>query len=267
MENLTIIRDSGALRALFASDLKSDSISFSEYGAARLLTVAEHAAATEILIEYEGKAAFVGVGDRNTDVLAALGAARAGGACIYPTIIRTKLDLARDPAAEGLMLTVRHMKGAVNVPISRERTLAHISDTYHRMIKKFAPSVIVAYHGMHRSYNTDVLLGFGPAHEYIGGKKGAFAFRRVFRSALNEELKKRGMKTLTVKIARSHFTGANNYTLFHHVKEYNDAARGKRLGIHAEFNRRGRVNADGLPSAEYQIAAQLLAQCAMEWTL
>jgi len=256
---LIIIRSREELRAFTALAMKKtdNSICFSEYGGTRLLAVAEHAVTTEILINYEGKAVSVGVGDRNTDVLAT---------CIYPTIIRTKLDLARDPAKEGLTLDVKHRKSVVSVPISRERkTLAHIADTYHKAIKKFAPSVIVTYHGMHRSYNTDVLLGFGPLHEYIGGKKNAFAFRRVFRTMLNDELKKRGLTPMTIKIARSHFTGSKNYTLSHYVKEYNDATRGKRVGIHAEFNRRGRAATGGLPSVEYQIAAQLLARCAKEW--
>ncbi|MBI4014383.1 MAG: hypothetical protein HY365_00325 [Candidatus Aenigmarchaeota archaeon] len=268
MENLMIIRDRSELQALAGTKKTDNSIYFSEYGRTRLLAAAEHAVATEITIKYGGKTVSVGIGDRNTDVLAALGAAHAGGVCIYPTIIRTKLDLARDPLEEGLTLAVKHEKSIISVPISNEqKTLAHIAGTYHNMIKKFAPSVIVAYHGMHRSYNTDVLLGFGHSHEFMGGKKNGFAFRRVFRAALNDELKKRGLEPMTVKIARSHFTGSNNYTLIRHVKEHNDATREKRMGVHVEFNRSGRVSANGLPSPEYQIAAQILAQCAKEWTL
>ncbi|MBI4018884.1 MAG: hypothetical protein HY364_01355 [Candidatus Aenigmarchaeota archaeon] len=246
-----------------------------DYSRNKILIVAEHAQTTRIKSPKHGKKAYIGIGDANTATLAKLGAWHSQSAYIIPTILRTELDLARPSDAEGMRLRVLpfmadegHEETESHIPISTNKNLMHIFEFYHKTIESLNPKLILSYHGMHSHRQADVLLGFGPDRSYIGGSKNAFSFRRFFVKRLKERLKERNVRIdITVKVSKSLFTGSKNYTLYRHVKEYNEKNSDIRFGIHVEFNRHGRVMKEhpSLPKLRYQIAAQVLAECAEEW--
>jgi len=246
-----------------------------DYSRSRMLIVAEHAQTARIESPKHGKKAYIGIGDANTATLAKLAAWHSQSAYIIPTILRTELDLARPSDAEGMKLRVLPFmadegreEAESHVPISTNKSLMHIFEFYHKTIESMNPRIMLSYHGMHSHRQADVLLGFGPDRSYIGGGKNAFSFRRFFVKRLKDRLKERNVRIdISVKVSKSLFTGSKNYTLYRHVKEHNEKNGDRRFGIHVEFNRHGRVMKEhpSLPKLRYQIAAQVLAECAEEW--
>lgn len=239
----------------------------------RILITAEHAKTARIKSPEHGKEAYIPIGDANTGELARLGAWHLQSAYMIPQVLRTEIDLSRSLEANDLTLTVfpigaEEQDKKIEVPLNTAKNLIHVSEFYHKKIEGLNPKAILAYHGMHSKHKMDILLGFGPDRNYIGGAKNAFAFKELFEDRLNQTLKELKIRTdISIKVAKSLFTGAKNYTLYRHVGEYNKKNKEKRLGIHVEFNRYGRkMNAyPELPKLRYQIAAQVLAECAGEW--
>lgn len=241
----------------------------------KILITAEHAQTTRIKSPEYGEDAYVGIGDMNTDELAKLAAYYSKCSYIVPTLLRTEIDLSRPPGAENLILHVIPLKadpskktGKKKVAISTKKNFRHIADFYHKKIEKINPRFILAYHGMHSHRKMDILLGFGPDRKYIGGSKNAFKFKKMFKERLTKRLKEANIRDdLIVKVGKSLFTGTKNYTLYNHVKKHNEKTKEKRFGMHVEFNMRGRrmKKYSVLPKLRYQVAAQVLVECAEEW--
>lgn len=240
----------------------------------RILITAEHAQSTRISAPQHGDGAHIGVGDTNTAKLMKLAAWHMKAAYMYPALLRTDIDLAREPGMRmKLKASIVHKEISrrlvTDVDINTIKELLHVAEFYHKKIEELKPRTIVTFHGMNMPNNTDILLGFGPERAYIGGAKNAFAFKKMFNERLSQRLEERKInKEIVVKIGRTLFTGAKNYPLFRHIKDYNDKHKANRLGIHAEFNRRGRLmrKHPDIPKLSYQVAAQVLAECAEEWS-
>ncbi len=238
------------------------------YSKDRILITAEHAATKKLFMPEYGKRAFVGIGDKNTDKLAKLAAFHINGAYMIARILRTQVDLSR-PYKE--FKKARLYAGLFNVEEQRKtKVLIHkdigkadILFFFHRKIEELKPRAILSFHGMHMRYKPDIILGFGPGRRYFDRP---FEFRDFFHERLGSTLDSLKMDNeFDIKIGKKLFTGTKNYTLYRHVKEFK--GRPKRLGIHVEFNLRGRIreSTNELPKLRYQVAAQILADCLKEW--
>jgi len=249
---------------------------FLGYERNKILITAEHAKTKKILKPKYGKNAFIGIGDKNTDKLARLAAFYIGGAYLIPKILRTEVDLSRPPKMldKNMKLFVKLFNAddatKISVPIHRDKKQIGVIVFFHNLISRLNPKVILSYHGMHIRNKPDIFLGFGPNRKYIGGTKNALKFRNFYKEKLEEILDKLGFDPLDIKIGKKLFTGTQNFTLYKHVYEFNKKQtkeKDKRVGIHVEFNLRGRIrkSTNELPKLRYQIAAQVLAECAKRW--
>ena len=189
---------------------------------------------------------------------------------ISTSLSRYYADLCRPP---GQFSTLRVKinksdRDFTRLPINWDESSVKVSKTFHRTIEKMNPRIILSYHGMHTRNDTDILLGFGPEKSYSLGNKNAFKFRDFFKEVLRQRLSEAGLRNdIIVKISKNLFTGSNNYTLFKHIAEYNKKNSKKRLGIHVEFDRRGRKmkKYPPVPRLRYQVAGQVLVECAKIW--
>ena len=241
------------------------------YNKNRILITAEHAETKKLFLPEYGKAAFVGIGDKNTDKLAKLASHKIGCAYMISRVLRTQVDLSRSYKE---FKTAKLYAGLFNIKdykkakifIHRDIEKANILFFFHNKIEELNPRVILSFHGMHLRYKPDILLGFGPGRRYFDKP---FEFRDFFRSKLNDALASLNLENdLDIKIGKRLFTGTKNYTLYRHIKKFNDKQKSKkRLGIHVEFNLRGRIrkSTNELPKIKYQVAAQVLADSLEEW--
>lgn len=248
-----------------------------KYKKTRVLITAEHAETSRIPVigikTESGEEPFIPVGDKNTDKLAKLAAKSVNGAYILSRLPRTTIDMSRSP---------KELKKNVTVPVKifgtkkmMTRLLVHKSPKKERILKRYQrrvnrlhPEVILSYHGMHHRHRSDITLGFGPNKIYIGGRKYAVLFTRLFKKRLKVAFAEHKLKD-GLKIRRSKYTflGRSNYTLKRNVRLYNKKYKKKRMGIHVEFNLRGRTRRDSkeVPKLRYQVAAQVLACTAAEF--
>ena len=223
---------------------------FKGYKKSRVLFTAEHAVTRRL----RTKSGIVfGVGDVNTGLLARLGAYHARGAYLIPRKSRIRVDLCRPGSqlGKGVRLFAKILEGPGKreyISIHKDRKALGYFLNYHRIIEELAPHKIVSVHGMAKDRKFDVMLGFGKRWNFIGGKRNAFKFRREFKERLESE----GIE-LKVAIAKNLFTGQTNYTLRRHVQEWNKAHPGeKRIGVHVEWNSKGRGKKGSCPSVDYQ---------------
>jgi hypothetical protein len=238
----------------------------------RILITAEHAETKKLFLPEYGKTAFVGIGDKNTDKLAKLASNKIKCAYMISRILRTQVDLSR-PYKDfrkarlyaGLFNVKFHKK--TKILIHKDIAKANILLFYHKRIEELNPRAIMSFHGMHLRYKPDILLGFGPGRRYFDKP---FEFREFFQSRLTNALESLKLENnMDIKISKKLFTGTKNYTLYKHIKEFNDEQRPKkkRLGIHVEFNLRGRIrkSTNELPGLRYQVASQVLAESLRQW--
>jgi len=245
------------------------------YSRNRILITAEHAETKKLFLPEYGERAFVGIGDKNTDKIAKLAAFHTECAYMIPRILRTKVDLSRSykefktaKLYAGLFnINEKKMKKA-KIFIHRDIEKANVLFFFHNKIEKLNPRAILSFHGMHLRYKPDILLGFGPGRRYFDKP---FEFRDFFHERLKNAFTNLNLKNdLDIKIGQKLFTGTKNYTLYRHVKQFNDKEKSKskkRFGIHVEFNLRGRIRktTNELPKLRYQVAAQVLADSLEEW--
>ena len=243
------------------------------YSKNRILITAEHAETKKLFLPKYGKDVYAGIGDKNTGKLAKLASYRIGCAYMIPRILRTQVDLSRSykefksvALYAGLFNIKKYRK--TKVLIHRDIEKANILFFFHNKIEKLRPRAILSFHGMHLRYKPDILLGFGPGRKYFDKP---FAFREFFQSNLTDALNIMALENnLDIKISKKLFTGTKNYTLYKHIKKFNDKQKSKskkRIGIHVEFNLRGRIRktTNEVPKIKYQIAAQILADSLREW--
>ncbi len=248
-----------------------------KYKKTHVLITAEHAETARIPVigvkTKSGKKPFIPVGDKNTDKLAKLAAKSVHGAYILSHLPRTTIDMSRSP---------KELKKDVTIPVKiagtkkmMARLMVHdspkkelILKRYQRRVDKLHPEIIISYHGMHRRHKSDITLGFGPNKIYIGGRKYANLFTKYFNTRLKEALEIKNLKDgLKVRRSKYIFLGRANYTLKKNVSLYNRKHKKKRMGIHVEFNLRGRTRKSSkeVPKLRYQVAAQVLARSAVEF--
>jgi hypothetical protein len=240
------------------------------YSKNKILIIAEHAETKKLFLPEYGSKAFIGIGDKNTDKLAKLASHRIRCAYIIPRILRTQVDLSRSykefreaSLSAGLFNAEGDRKA--RIPIHMDIDKASILFFFHNKIEDLNPKAILSFHGMHPRYKPDIILGFGPKRKYFDRP---FEFREFLQTRLKDAFSSLGLENgLDIKISKNLFTGTKNYTLYKHVKEFNENSRKKRLGIHVEFNLRGRLTktTKELPKLRYQVAAQVLAECLEEW--
>ena len=236
----------------------------------RIVFAAPHKVTERIYVDEKR---FIGVGDKNTDKLAKLGALRLRTCYIAPLFSRIEADLTRDPSMLGKGLTLRsplyggEKREIVRIEIHKNKKFANTVSFYHQLLEKLKPQALVFIHGMGRRHKADVSFGFGKECEYIGGKKNAEAFVGMFREKLNEVLESFGFKTKLEIVVAKFFKATKDYGLLHHVAAHNKKNAEKRFGMNVEFNLRGRTTKEdkGLPTKEYQLAAQVLADVVLEW--
>lgn len=246
-----------------------------DYRRTRVLITAEHAetARIHVMTTKSGKVTFIPVGDKNTDKLAKLAAQFVGGAYILSRLPRTTVDMSRSPKdfRKKITLSVR-VSGTKNtmtkLVIHANPKKERILNRYQKRVATLNPRIIISYHGMNKRHNSDITLGFGPNKIYIGGRKYARMFTKYFRDELNRTLDKMQLKG-GMKVRRSKYTflGRSNFVLRKNVMYYNRSHKSKRIGIHVEFNLRGRTRKSSkeVPKLRYQVAAQVLAKCAFEF--
>jgi len=232
----------------------------SGYSFKRILFTAEHAKSDRIEVVIGGKRELVAVGDKNTDILAKLGALNLSSAYLIPWFLRTEIDASRNPAEIGkglrLLTSVIGKNRRVFIEIHKNIEKREELETYHKLISLLNPSIIISIHGMHKKRKYDVILGFGENYSAIGGKKNAFDFKYRFLDYLDKVFNDLKLKTdLEVGIGKFHYSGTVNYVLQKHVIEKN------KIGVQVEFNLKGRLNKEnGLPTVTYQILIQALGR-------
>ena len=230
------------------------------YSFKRILFTAEHAKTQRVEVEVDGKKELVAVGDKNTDILAKLGALNLGSAYLIPWFLRTEIDASRNPAEIGkglrLLTSVVGKKKKVFIEIHKNVERREELETYHKLISLLNPSIIISVHGMHKKRKYDAVLGFGENYSAIGGKKNAFEFKYRFLDYLDKIFNSLNLKTkLQIGIGKFHYSGSVNYVLQKHVIEKN------RVGVQVELNLKGRLNKkNGLPTPAYQILIQALGR-------
>ena len=240
------------------------------YNNNRILITAEHAETKKLFLPEYGKAAFVGIGDKNTDKLAKLASHKIGCAYMISRVLRTQVDLSRSykdfkkAKLYAGLFNIKEDKKA-KIPIHRDIEKANILFFFHNKIEELDPKAILSFHGMHLRYKPDILLGFGPGRRYF---EKPFEFRDFFQTKLTHAFSSLKLENnLDIKIGKKLFTGTKNYTLYRHIKNFNEKSKRKRIGIHVEFNLRGRIrkSTNELPKIKYQVAAQVLADSLAEW--
>ncbi|MAH42298.1 hypothetical protein CL614_01040 [archaeon] len=248
-----------------------------KYRKTRVLITAEHAETTRIpvigLKTKSGQETFIPVGDKNTDKLAKLAAKAVNGAYILSHLPRTTVDMSKSP---------KELREDISVPVKiagtkrmMTRLIIHTNPKKERILKKYQnrvkilrPEIIICYHGMHKRHKSDITLGFGPHKIYIGGRKYATMFTKYYKKELKKTLESMKLRN-NLKIRRSKyiFLGRTNFTLKKNVRLHNKRFKKKRMGIHVEFNLRGRTTkaSTEVPKLRYQVAAQVLAKCAVSF--
>ncbi len=102
---------------------------FKNFSANRILILAEHAFSERIAVPECGKSAYIGIGDKNTDMLARMAAFYSGAAYIIPWLSRQKIDFARDPEMVGkdnkLLAAISHSKPQQNRYITIHSEASH----------------------------------------------------------------------------------------------------------------------------------------------
>lgn len=246
------------------------------YDAKRILFTAEHAQTERHMLPHLGGRAYAGVGDKNTDALAKIGAYYLRSAYILPLFIRTEADASRPPEelGNGLRLFVKPKYASQEttyIPIHKDRAASKKLEEYHNTIGRLNPKTIVSVHGIGEKREFDLLFGFGEDYEAIGGKKEAFRFKNQFTEFLDDVFREASIRTnLKIGVSTWRFTGSQNYTLTRHVIEHNRRTtheKDKRLGMQIELNFRGRVDKKDreLPTFPYQLMVQALGDFVYRW--
>lgn len=251
----------------------------------RILFTAEHAQTKRIVVESLDTHEYVGVGDKNTDVLVKIAAYYLRSAYIMPLFVRTEADASRPPEDLGrglrLFVTVkrsgRDVKGRSSgyktsyIQIHKDSSMLPKLLKYHQTIEKLDPRTIVSLHGLSRKREYDMLFGFGHDYECIGGKNQAFKFKNEFTEYLGSVFREIGVRSnLKIAVSTWKFTGSKNHVLVNHVIEHNKKTtdpKKKRIGLQAELNLRGRVtkNDDSIPTIPYQLVVQALGDFVFKW--
>jgi hypothetical protein len=244
----------------------------------RVLFTAEHAQTKRLPLREVGKKTYVGVGDKNTGVLAKIGAYYLRSAYIMPRFIRTDADASRPPddLGIGLRLFVRpnhSEQKTMYVPIHADKSSLPKLNEYHRVIEQLDPRAIISVHGISIKREFDLLFGFGEDYETIGGKKEAFRFRHEFTEYLDRIFRETGVRTnLKIAVSTWRFTGSQNHVLTRHIIEHNRTTtkndpKKKRIGFQIEMNLRGRRTRgdSGLPTISYQLTMQALGDFIYKW--
>jgi hypothetical protein len=243
----------------------------------RILFTAEHAQTKKVMLKDLGPRAYTGVGDRNTDVLAKLGAYYLRSAYLIPLFVRTDADASRPPEylGKGLRLFVRAKNSKqkkVYIPIHNNPSKLPDLLEYHKTIETLKPRTIVSVHGLNVKRDFDVLFGFGEDYKCIGGKKEAFKFKNEFINYLDRVFSDVGIReNLKIAVSTWRFTGSLNHVLTKHVIEHNkyfgDNPKNKRIGMQVELNYRGRVSKDDkdIPTIPYQLLVQVLGDFVFKW--
>jgi hypothetical protein len=244
----------------------------------RILFTAEHAQTKRIHHPEFGKHAYIGIGDKNTDVLAKLGAYYMQSAYIMPLFLRTEADAARAVEDLGRGMTMlskvfyerKDMERKVCVPIHNDISYLPYLQNYHELIEHLNPKAIVSIHGMNVKRKFDVLFGFGKDYKGIGDKKTALEFKLKFIEYLDGVFRSLGMRNnLEIAVSTWFLSGSRNEVLLKHVIEYNEDSKNsdKRFGVQVEFNWRGRaMEADrSVPTIPYQLTVQTLGDFVNKW--
>jgi len=247
-----------------------------KFPGSRILFTAEHAQTVRVPLEDVGSKAYAGLGDKNTGILAKIGAYYLRSAYMMPLFVRTDADASRPPEdlGRGLRLFVKPRHGqhkTVAVQIHKKSGMMQHLSKYHNTIEALDPSVIVSVHGISAKRKFDLLFGFGKDYEFIGGKSEAFRFRNEFTNYLDYIFREIGVNhALKIGVSTWRFTGSQNYVLTKHVGEYNekrDKGKKKRIGLQVEMNFRGRVSSDdeNIPTIPYQLVVQALGDFVYRW--
>lgn len=246
------------------------------FSGSKILFTAEHAMQKVINTTYGGVRGHIHIGDKNTDLLAKLGAFYLRSAYIFPMFVRTSADASRPPEelGKGLRLFTRiFTKTSAKttfIPIHQDVTYLPYLMKYHELIEQLNPRAIISVHGMNEKREFDVLFGFGEDYEAIGGRKEAFMFKNAFAVFMDKVFAETGTKQ-KIKIALSTklLTGSKNYILTKHVIEHNRNVdeKNKRFGVQVEFNWKGRVKTGDIsrPTIPYQIVVQALGDFVYKW--
>lgn|GEM_PF-1864621 len=247
-----------------------------KFSSNRVLFTAEHSQTKRAMLKELGPRAYLGIGDKNTDILAKIGAYYLRSAYLLPLFIRTEADASRPPEDldKGLRLFVRASYAGhktTYIPIHANRSFLPRLNEYHKTIEKLSPNVIISVHGLNVKREFDLLFGFGEDYECIGGKKEAFRFRNEFTYYLDSVFRETGIRSnLKIAVSTWRFTGSQNYVLTKHIIEHNHTVKDpkkKRFGLQIEFNLRGRVDKEGseFPTIPYQLAVQALGDFVFKW--
>lgn len=248
----------------------------------RVLFTAEHAQTERIMVKGFGARGYVGVGDKNTDILAKLGAYYLRSAYLMPLFIRTEADAARPPEdlGKGLRLFVTVKRGGRDAGRKTSYVQIHANSSmlpklleYHKTIEKLNPHTIISVHGLNIKRKFDLLFGFGAGYECIGGKQEAFRFKNEFTDYLDRMFRDLGVRAnLKIGVSTWRFTGSQNYVLTRHIIKHNKNVsdpKKKRIGLQAELNLRGRVTKsdDDIPTIPYQVVVQALGDFVYRWNV
>ena len=244
----------------------------------RILFTAEHAQTVRIPLKDEtsSKKVYAGLGDKNTGVLAKIGAYYLRSAYMIPLFVRTDADASRPPEdlGRGLRLFVKPRHGqqkTVAIQIHKKSDMLQHLNKYHSTIEALDPNVIVSIHGISVKRKFDLLFGFGEDYEFIGGKIQAFKFKNEFTNYLDQIFREIGIHhALNIGVSTWRFTGSQNYVLTKHIAERNqrlEEGKKKRIGLQVELNFRGRVSEDdeNIPTIPYQIVVQALGDFVYKW--
>lgn len=235
---------------------------FEKFRKFKLLFTAEHANAARIYLKNLGENAYVGLGDKNTDILAKIGAIYSRSAYLISYINRRFADFSRNPLDLGknlrLIVNVKNsFQTKTFVEIHKDKSLKGEIERYHSIISSLDPKIIVSVHGMHKKNKYDAIFGFGPKYKYLGNKKEAFKFKLKLQNYLDEIFNSLGLKNdLEIGIAKLKYSGSLNYVLEKHVLGKNN-----KIGMQLELNSKGRfVKKTSIPSIKYQIFIQALSR-------
>lgn len=192
---------------------------FKNYEKNKILITAEHAFTERIRTPQYGKHAYIGLGDKNTDILAKIAAYSLQSAYMVPWISRYKVDFARNPQLIGKdnRLLVKVYRSTIPIKkytkVHNDKKYLPFLMRYLYIIEKLKPNFILSYHGMHSRHPTDISLGAGPDYKYLGGRDQAKRFVSYLRHRINTELKEMGFKKpLNIRLSTL-FLGTKNYML------------------------------------------------------
>jgi hypothetical protein len=283
-KNYIVFGSSEAMNRFFRRKISptvNDSVEYfvmEKFRGNRILFTAEHAQTKRIGLEGAGKKAYIGIGDKNTEVLAKIGAYYLRSAYIVPRFIRTEADASRPPEdlGIGLRLFVKPSyagQKTMYIPIHSNKSFLVRLNEYHRTIEQLDPRAIISVHGISMKREFDLLFGFGEDYETIGGKKEAFRFRHEFTEYLDSIFRETGIRAnLKIAVSTWRFTGSQNHVLTKHIIEHNRTKskgdpRKKRIGFQVEMNLRGRHTKgdDDLPTIPYQLTIQALGDFIYKW--